>query len=184
MTGEVLGRNYGAVRLSLWLARDHPQTKDPSVEHHDDGAAERRKADCPWLPMSLAAHSASSGEFSELKQHVNASHTISCYLAFYVQPCQMTSPPRTEDPSPTRWQRLKLACPWFVHDDEQIMFLHVYWLFCHTVHPAFQDRAERTCCLLVTAEQKKQCPAWGRWGGDHVRWMEEGELRHGTRPAL
>ena len=56
--------------------------------------AARWKADCPRLRMSLAAHFASLGESLELEQHVNAFYTISCYLVFHVQPCQMTPSPK------------------------------------------------------------------------------------------
>lgn len=67
--------------------------------------------------------------------------------------CQMT--PRTEEPSHKGWQRLKLACPWFVHYDEQIMFLHVYWPFCQMVHQAFQDRSDWMNCLRDSMGRKK-----------------------------
>lgn len=83
------------------------------------------------------ALSAASERSLELKQYINAFYTIFCCVPFNVQACQMT--PRTEAPSHKRWQRLKLACPRFVHYDEQIMFLHVYWLFCQMVHQAFHD---------------------------------------------
>lgn len=60
------------------------------------------------------------------------------------------------------------------------MFLHVYWLFCQTLHPAFQDRTEQTRCLLVNEEQNKQqrpgcgkqtilCDEWKRESGGTER---------------
>ena len=75
---------------------------------------------------------------------------ISCYVHFNGSVCQMT--PRTEEPSHNRWQRLKLACPWFVHYDEQIMFLHVYWPFCQMVHQAFQDCSAWVNCLRESVD--------------------------------
>lgn len=89
---------------SDWPETIH-KTKDPFVKRHDEAPAAGWKADCPWLWMSLTAHSPSSGEISELKLHVNAFYTISCYLAFHVQPCQMTSSPpdwRTHHPTDDR----------------------------------------------------------------------------------
>lgn len=75
-------------------------------------------------------------------QHIKCVCTIYWDVPFNVPACQMT--PRTEEPSHNKWQRLKLACPWFVHYDEQIMFLHVYWLFSQILHQAFQDHTELT----------------------------------------
>ncbi len=102
----------------------------------------------------FTAISASFEEFLEPTQYINAFYTISCYVPFNVQACQMT--PRTEEPSHNRWQRLKLACPRFVHYDEQIMSLHVYWLFCQMVHQPFQDHTEWTRRLMETVKDNKQ----------------------------
>lgn len=73
--------------------------------------------------------------------YVNPFYTIPCYVPFNVRACQMT--PRTEEPSHNRWPRLKLVCLRFVHYDEQIIYLHVYWLFCQMAHQAFQDHTEK-----------------------------------------
>lgn len=92
---------------------------------------------------------------------INAVSAISCNVAFNVPACQMTH--TTEEPSHNRWQRLKLACPWFVHYDEQIMFLHVYWLFCQIVHQAFQDHSERIHCLMDFVGKKKNSWCEGKF---------------------
>lgn len=99
---------------------------------------------------------ASFEEFLELTHCINAVYTIFSYAVFNVPACKMTC--RREEPSHNRWQRLKLACPWFVHYDEQIMFLHVYWLFCQMVHQAFQDHTECTLwCKLRKKQHYSQC---------------------------
>lgn len=100
------------------------------------------------------AISTSFEEFLELTQYIDAFYTISCYVPFNVPVCQMT--PRTEESSHKSWQRLKLACPRFVHYDEQIMFLHVYWLFCQMVHQAFQDHTKWMHCLMETVKKNTQ----------------------------
>lgn len=92
-------------------------------------------------------------EFTTYLHAISVGEAISFYVPFIVPMCQKT--PRTEEPSHNRWQRLKLACPWFVHYDEQIMFLHVYWLFCQMLHQAFQDPSEWMHCLMESKKKKK-----------------------------
>lgn len=120
--------------------------------------AAKQKSNCRWWLKSLAALHGRFCLFWRIFRtytvYINAFYTISCDVPFNVQACQMT--PRTEEPSHNRWQRLKLACPRFVHYDEQIMFLHVYWLFCQMVHQAFQDHTEWMRCLMETVKGNKQ----------------------------
>lgn len=88
---------------SDWPQTIH-KTKDPSVKHRDEAAA-RWKADCRGC-RCLWQHSLHLlGNFQLYFQHVNAFYTISCYLVFHVQPCQMTSSPperRTHHPTDDR----------------------------------------------------------------------------------
>lgn len=103
--------------------------------------------------QSIMVVSASFEEFLELRHYINTVYTISCCAAFNIPACQMT--PRTEKPSHNRWHRLKLAWPRFVRYDEQIMFLHVYWVFCQMVHQAFRDPTEGTLLPMETAKRKR-----------------------------
>lgn len=59
--------------------------------------------------------------------------------SYYVPVCQTAR--STEQPQ-SKWQRLKLACSWFVQYDERIMLLHVYWVFSRIVRGAFHNQAE------------------------------------------